>query len=192
VYYAAAEYIHDYSEIGGVGDWRFDPAIGRHVFLGGGCHAVDLMRWFLDDLDTVSAQGSHFAVPHLPRGDTLLACYKTVSGRIGRTLVAGGAKRPYGVHLEIYGTEGTAVASNVEAEARVWLKRLEGPADRWIALPAQVSSHPVADQMRQFLACLRGECEPLVSGLEGAKTVAAALGGIRAAESGRVESAALD
>jgi len=189
LYYVAAEYLHDYSEIGGVGDWRFDPQVGRHVFLGGGCHAVDLMRWFLDDLDTVSAQANHFAVPHLPRDDTLAACYKTVSGRIGRALVAGGARRPYGIHLQLYGTEGTALASNVEAEARVWLKRIEGLGDRWITLPTAVASHPVADQMRHFIACICSGREPLVSGLEGARTVAAALAGIRAAESGQPQPA---
>jgi len=190
IYYVGAEYIHDYTEIGGVGDWRFDPRIGRHVFLGGGCHAVDLMRWFLDDLETASAQASHLAVPHLPRADTLLACYGTASGQIGRTLVAGGAKRPYGIHLEIYGTEGTALASNVEAEARVWLKRIEGLGDRWITLPTAVASHPVADQMRHFAAAALGNREPLVSGTEGAKTVAAALAGVKAAETNEVVSAA--
>ena len=42
LYYVESEYAHDYTDIRG---WRTDPEMKRHPVTGGGCHAVDLIRW---------------------------------------------------------------------------------------------------------------------------------------------------
>ena len=49
VYYMESEYAHDYFKI--LHAWRADP--NRHGVIGGGCHAVDLLRWFGGDVKEV-------------------------------------------------------------------------------------------------------------------------------------------
>ena len=41
--FVESEYAHDYSHIYAAGSWRSDPV--RNGVVGGGCHAVDLLRW---------------------------------------------------------------------------------------------------------------------------------------------------
>jgi predicted dehydrogenase len=181
VYYVGTEYQHDYSKVGGA--WRFDPRVGRHVYLGGGCHAVDLMRFFLGEVTEVMAMGNHFSCPQMPNDDCVLATYRTAAGHIGKVLVAGGAKRPYAITLAVYGTLGSALASNVSREAQVWLSRFEGMGDRWMTIPAGVESHPVRAQMSHFLTCIRDDLEPLINGEDGMHTVAAALAAVESTAS---------
>jgi predicted dehydrogenase len=184
VYYVGAEYQHDYSKVGG--PWRFDPRVGRHVYLGGGCHAVDLMRYFLGEVTEVMAMGNHFACPQMPNDDCVAAIYRTAAGHIGRVLVAGGAKRPYALNLAIYGTRGSALASNVSSEAQVWLSRMEEMGDRWMTIPAGVESHPVRTQMSHFVGCIRDDLEPLINGEDGMRTVAAAVAAVESTHSGQL------
>ena len=55
VYFAESEYAHDYMYL--VDNWRADPL--RHGVIGGGCHAVDLLRWLVGDPTEVFAYGTH-------------------------------------------------------------------------------------------------------------------------------------
>ena len=45
LFYVESEYAHDYSHVRGYNNWRVDPR--RHGFIGGGCHAVDMLRWIV-------------------------------------------------------------------------------------------------------------------------------------------------
>ena len=184
VYYVGTEYQHDYSKVGG--PWRFDPRVGRHVYLGGGCHAVDLMRHFMGEVTEVMAMGNHFSCPQMPNDDCVTAIYRTVAGHIGKVFVAGGAKRPYALTLAIYGTRGTALASNISPEAQVWLSRVEEIGNRWMTIPAGVESHPVRAQMEHFLGCIRDDLEPLINGEDGMRTVAAAVAAVESTRSGQL------
>ena len=55
-YFVESEYAHDYVKILTEGNWRTDP--DRNGMVGGGCHAVDLVRWFLGDPEEVFASHS--------------------------------------------------------------------------------------------------------------------------------------
>jgi len=184
VYYVGTEYQHDYSKVGG--PWRFDPRVGRHVYLGGGCHAVDLMRFFLGEVTEVMAMGNHFSVPQMPNDDCVMAVYRTAAGHIGKVFVAGGAKRPYALTLAVYGTRGSALASNVSPEAQIWLSRFEEARERWMTIPAGVESHPVRTQMEHFLSCIRDDLEPLINGEDGMRTVAAAIAAVESTSSAQL------
>ena len=184
LYHVSSTYEHDYARVGGA--WRFDPKLARHVFLGGGCHSVDLMRHFLGEVNRAVAVGSHKALPQMPRDDTVAALYSTPAGQIGHVFVGGGARRPYVLSLALYGTKGTALATNVDSEARLWTTdMLDTLGDRWLTIPAPLDNHPVGTQMRHFLECVRTGAQPLVTGEDGMRTVAAALAAIEASETGK-------
>ena len=48
--FVESEYAHDYSGIYAKETWRSDPV--RNGVVGGGCHAVDLLRWIAGLVDT--------------------------------------------------------------------------------------------------------------------------------------------
>jgi len=184
LYYVSSSYEHDYARVGGA--WRFDPKLARHVFLGGGCHAVDLVRYFLGDFERVVAAATHIALPQMPLDDTVAALYSTAQNQIGQVFVGGGARRPYNLSLALYGTKGTALATNVDAEARIWTTDMQEPlGDRWMTIPAPIDNHPTRTQLQHFIDCLRAGQEPLVTGEEGMRTVAAALAAIEASVTGQ-------
>jgi predicted dehydrogenase len=185
IYYVGADYQHDYERLGG---WRFDPRISRHLFLGGGCHAVDLARWFTTDLTQVSAAGNHIALPQLPNDDCTIAMYRSRTSQLARVFVSGGCKRPYQIGLEVYGTRGTAVATNVDPTYRIWHADLSAGAPGWLTTPVRASdNHPFGRQLAHFAQCLKNDTSFIVDGVEGMKTVAAALAVIEGSRSGETQ-----
>ena len=48
LFFVESEYAHHYGKARGYDDWRVDP--DRHAVIGGGCHAIDLLRWIAGDL----------------------------------------------------------------------------------------------------------------------------------------------
>lgn len=177
IFYVGTDYQHDYAKIGG---WRFDPKLARHVFLGGGCHAVDLMRWFLSDISTVTAVANRKALLQSPTDDCIVACYTTVEDQLGRVFVSSGCHRPYNIGLEVYGTRGTVLATNVDTEARLWLEKVEGLGKKWMTVPTWIDNHPAYTQLEHFISCIEHDQTPLIDGREGMHTVQAALAAIHA------------
>jgi predicted dehydrogenase len=177
IFYVGTDYQHDYAKIGG---WRFDPKLARHVFLGGGCHAVDLMRWFLKDISTVTAVANRKALLQSPTDDCIVACYTTVENQLGRVFVSSGCHRPYNIGLEVYGTRGTVLATNVDTEARLWLEKVEGLGRKWMTVPTWIDNHPAYTQLEHFINCIEHDQTPLIDGREGMQTVRAALAAIHA------------
>ena len=57
IYYVESEYAHDYQDILSENGWRSDP--DRNGVVGGGCHAVDLLRWIAGDPIEVTAYANH-------------------------------------------------------------------------------------------------------------------------------------
>ena len=57
LYFVESEYAHDYGVAPGANNWRVDPR--REPMIGGGCHAVDLLRWIAGDPEEVMAYGVH-------------------------------------------------------------------------------------------------------------------------------------
>lgn len=182
IYYVGSSYEHDYGRLKRPAAWRFDPKYARHQFLGGGCHAVDLLRLFLPDIRKVAAVSNHFSLPESPKDDCILALYRAGNGAAGRVQVTAGCKRPYEIALQVYGTTGTFVADNVSDRMRYWTLRVPGLEDRWMEVPVNVNNHPFDAQLAHLVAAITGEVEPLIPGEEGMRTVALALASIEAAQ----------
>ena len=56
LFFAESEYAHDYLHVTGFGDWRKNK---RDPVIGGGCHAIDLLRWICGEVKEVCAYGNH-------------------------------------------------------------------------------------------------------------------------------------
>ena len=72
LFFVESEYAHDYSKIPGTfSNWRLDPL--RHGFLGGGCHAVDLVRWIAGNPYEVAAFANKKMLTDWPTDDCTIA-----------------------------------------------------------------------------------------------------------------------
>lgn len=184
VYYVGTDYQHDYSPMRGT--WRFDPALARSLFLGGGCHAVDLARSVLGEVVEVSAMATHLGLPDLPTDDTIIASYATAAGQLSRVFVSGSSKRPYRIGLEVYGTRGSVVATNVDDTVRLYREDQRALGEQWASIRVEDrQDHPFARQMDAFIEAVRaGERMP-IDGRAGMATVAASLAAIDAARTGQ-------
>ncbi|MBR6939805.1 MAG: Gfo/Idh/MocA family oxidoreductase [Clostridia bacterium] len=100
VYFAESEYAHDYMDL--VDTWRSDP--DRHGVIGGGCHAVDLLRWLVGDPEEVFAYGMHKLLPSVEYDDATIAVMKFGDNKAGKVFVSTGCKRDYTMRTVIYGT----------------------------------------------------------------------------------------
>ena len=105
LYFVESEYAHDYMNIvKNENIWRADPQ--RHGVIGGGCHAVDLLRWLAGDPVEVFAYGTHKLLPTVPYDDATCALLKFDEELMGKVFVSTGCKRDYTMRTCIYGTKG--------------------------------------------------------------------------------------
>jgi len=83
LYFIESEYAHDYMKL--CDDWRADPK--RHGVIGGGCHAVDLIRWLAGDPVEVFAYGTHKLLPMVDYDDATIAIMKFDDNFAGKVFV---------------------------------------------------------------------------------------------------------
>jgi UDP-N-acetylglucosamine 3-dehydrogenase len=178
IFYVGTDYQHnDMTKIEG---WRFDPKRARHVFAGDGCHAVDLMRWFLSDISDVTAVANRKALLQSSTDDCIVACYTTITNQLGRVFVSNGCHRPYNIGLEVYGTRGTVRATNVDTQAQLWLEKVKGLGKQWMTIPTLIDNYPTYTQWEHFISSIENDQTPLIDGREGMLTMRAALAAIHA------------
>ena len=187
LFFVESEYAHNYTQARGVGDWRVDPR--RHPFIGGACHAVDLVRWVAGNVAEVFAFANHVAMPAWPVDDCTIACLRFESGVVGKVFCSIGCRRPYTMRSLFYGTEGTIVCDNTSPqiqlfstthpEAREAAERME-----FLSLPVDIASHNVAHEVAELVAALDAGRPVATDALEGARTVATCVAAVESAATG--------
>lgn len=176
-----SEYAHNYQDARGVGDWRVRPE--RHPFIGGACHAVDLVRWIAGNVDEVHAYSNHFVLKDWPVDDCTVANLRFESGIIGSVMCSIGCKRPYTMRSCFYGDKGTIISSNTSPAIQVYSAEYPTRLDFW-EIPVDLSSHNVASEVAELVDhILSGQ--PLSTDVrEGARTVATCLAAVESAKTG--------
>ena len=180
--FVESEYAHNYSVARGHNDWRVDPR--RHAFIGGGCHAVDLLRWIAGDPAEVCAYANHKSLTDWPVDDTTVAIYRFPNNVIGKVFVSIGCKRDYTMRSVFYGTKGTIICDNTSPTITLF----EGEAHKEYkvpkTLPVEVNNHNISAEIDLFTEALLQGGEMPVSSLEGARTVAACCATVESARTG--------
>ena len=181
--FVESEYAHNYGVARGYNDWRVDPR--RHGFIGGGCHAVDLLRWIAGDPTEVTALSNHKILTDWPVDDTSIAIYKFPNNVMGKVFVSIGCRRNYTMRSVFYGTKGTIICDNTSPTITLFLD--DGTPGSYTAaqeLPVNVNNHNVTAEIDQFVnALVTGKPMP-VSSMEGASTVAVCIASVESAKSG--------
>lgn len=198
IYYMETEYAHDYATILREWDpsmkedmnklasmWRSDPA--RHGVVGGGCHAVDLIRWFCGDPVEVSAYGTHRLLPQVTYDDATVAILKFSDQLMGKVFVSTGCKRPYTRLTCIYGTKGTLVCDSTKGEIQVFTVGEDGVRvnETPELVTVTVKDHNAVDEFKKFAQHIENDEIVEMDADLGARTVEVCLSIVRSAETGK-------
>ncbi len=188
-----SEYAHDYTHVEGHGGWRIDPARPRYPFLGGACHAVDLVRWVGGQPTQAFAFSNRLSLKDWPVDDCYAAVFKFDSGAIGKVICSVGCKRDYTMRSVFWGTKGTVICDNRRDFIEVFI---EGGDDRMPGgvttgqtvpthVPVGIQVKAVEAENRAFISAIRGDAENAMDAREGARTVAACLAAIESSQTGQ-------
>lgn len=179
LFFAESEYAHDYSKLGA--SWRFDPKSPRHGLIGGGCHAVDLLRWLCGNPIQVFGYSNRKVLKDWPTDDAVIAVMDMPNDVKAKIFCSIGCKRRYTMRTVLYGTQGTIICDNASNSISIFKNSInnDGVEDYLakpskeieIKLPIAVSDHNFAAEVTDFANCILTNTAPKLSGAEGASTV---------------------
>jgi len=112
-------------------EWMVDPVKGGGgAWIDEGAHGIDLLRWLVGDIAEISAMTANRHKPGLDVEDVALATVRYASGALGEIGTVWSLSADIGMrnHLEIYGTDGTALMRATDPFPRVEVYRSKDPA----------------------------------------------------------------
>lgn len=170
--FAEAHYVHDMRTVMDRTSWRHENP--QDWLYGGGCHPIDLLRWFFGDVEEVFAYASCSRMDDRypeDKHDNFLINLRFRSGVIARVLAVFGLVEPSlpMLGLSVFGDKGSFVND------KLVLDKIEGQP----VMPMEfrhVAGHggEVLRYMRHFEDCLREDRRPLIDEVAGAKVIATA------------------
>lgn len=185
LFFVESEYAHHYEKARGTDDWRVDPR--RHAVIGGGCHAVDLLRWVAGNPTEVTAYANHKSLLDWPVDDCTVAILRFPNNVIGKVFCSIGCRRPYTMRSVFYGTRGTVLCDNKSPAIQVCRHGLD-PLHTFVDLPVDIAHHNINHEVREFIDAIHAGRKPEVDALEGARTVAVASAIVESARTGKPET----
>lgn len=185
LFFVESEYAHDYAHIQGKGNWRLDPL--RHGFLGGGCHAVDLLLWIAGRPNEVTAYSNKKMLKEWPTDDCTIAIMKFPNDVIGKVFVSTGCKRNYTMRSVFYGSKGTIITDNTSPNMQVFKTDASCSYTTPMLYPIHINNHNASGEISDFANRILNKLPIATTTEEGAATVFAALAAIRSAKTGLPE-----
>lgn len=184
--FVESEYAHSYAKSRGYDDWRVNPE--REGVIGGGCHAIDLLRWIAGDPTEVQAYSNHKYLTDWPVNDSTIAIYKFPNNVIGKVFCSIGVNRDYTMRTCIYGTEGTLIFDSRTTEMYLYQSKNINPDGPGFAkaqvLPCDPMGHNMTAEISDFVDAILSDRPNPISSLEGASTVAVCRATVEAAKKG--------
>lgn len=172
--FVESEYAHDYEKIlTGVHSWRQDPL--RYGVVGGGCHAVDLLRWIAGNPELISAFGTHKTFKNITAiDDTHVAVMRFPNEVIGKVFCSISCRRTYTMRSVFYGTKGTIITDNTSPELTLFRMNEDGVS---VAeqVPVEVNNHNMYGEFAEFYDIIVNDKPVRTTAMEGANTIAACL-----------------
>ncbi|ADY51709.1 oxidoreductase domain protein [Pseudopedobacter saltans DSM 12145] len=162
------------------GTWAFD---GGGALMNQGIHAVDVLQWYMGEVESVQAMTGNFRHEEIEVEDTVVAILRFKNGALG-TIECSTALYPgFLKRIEITGTEGSAVIEdaditkwefmNADANAYYAVKAKDESKDAngGVSNPMAISSLGHQLQITDFINALNASAKPFIDGEEGRKSV---------------------
>jgi predicted dehydrogenase len=154
VNYAEVDYLHAITPAYNCYPWSVKRETGGSILQVGGCHAVDGLRWFIDDecVEVVALSGRYRQDFEQDTTVTFLA--KFASGSMGKVTCSYDVVSPYIYNVEVFGSKGSVINN------RVWAKQAFPGQEDWITIPTttpdsgDVSHHPFPEEVDHFVDCI--------------------------------------
>ncbi|NLD88642.1 MAG: Gfo/Idh/MocA family oxidoreductase [Clostridiales bacterium] len=185
LFFVESEYAHDYSKIPGkFSNWRLDPL--RHGFLGGGCHAVDLVRWIAGNPYEIAAFANKKMLTTWPTDDCTIAIMKFPNDVIGKVFVSIGCKRNYTMRSVFYGSKGTIIVDNTNPTMQVFKTESDCGFTVPMLYPIALNNHNTKGEIAAFTDVILNGTPLEMDAVQGACTVKAALAAVESSKTGQV------
>ncbi len=176
LFMAESHYVHDLRPVYARSPWRVQ--MPQDLILGGGCHPIDLLRWFMGDIDEVHCYGLRSGVaPEYPKEDNFVINVRFKSGKIGRVAAFLGLTEPPGVptnELTVYGTRGTIIDGRKRVAPEGYLPDRAYNVEFPTAL-SQGHGQEMVVMMQHMAECVLDGRRPWVGVREGARVVSTGL-----------------
>jgi predicted dehydrogenase len=186
IFYFEGTYAHDYEYLDAA--WRRYPVKLRHGIIGGGCHAIELLRWMIGNPTNVTAFANKKVLTDWPVDDTTMAIMQLPNGAVGKIFCSIGGKKPNMLPISIFGTRGTAVVHNSNSgEIHLYRHVLADNGQHMYPetlIKVEALDHNVAAEIKEMVDCIVNDKRPECDVYEGAKTVAIGLAAIESSANG--------
>ena len=186
LYLAESHYIHDLRPVYDYSPWRLQ--MPQDLILGGGCHPIDLLRWFMGDIEEVHCYGQRSGLaPDYPQEDNFVINVRFASGRIGRVAAFLGVVEPPEVamnELTVYGTRGVIRNARKRVDGAGYLPARSSEVTFSSKLPLGHHQEMLV-MMAHMAECIRHGQTPWVGVRDGARVVATGLACWESLRSGR-------
>ena len=176
--YIESDYIHDLRFQRFLEKWKLTEEV---PMLGGGAHALDLIRWLAKDacgdIEEVTAMSHHISYEEMAADTSIATIYRFGSGAIGKvaTLYGSPTPRPFGFNLSVYGTKGSVVREKL---------CLDGMGEESMHIP-DILYDPTFDfapEISHFVDCIKkGITKTRITPEDAAMSVLGAIAGTQAA-----------
>lgn len=181
IIFAEAHYVHDARGFFPFTPWRLQAP--QDLMFGGASHPIDLLRWFLGDVEEVHAYGRKGNLtPQYPYEDNYLINLKFKNGAIARVLAAYGLVEPPMpmMGLGLYGAKASLRADFTDQQAgrlKLVYDKLDGHPVADMVFPPEKEGtlghgQGVMRYLRHFEQCLNEDLIPSPSVRDGAKSIA--------------------
>jgi predicted dehydrogenase len=165
LHYGEVDYYHGIGPWYNQYKWNIKKDEGGSSLLTAGCHALDLLLWYMDgEVEEVTSYSNKSKSPHFTPYEydtTSVTLLKFKNGRIGKVASVIDALQPYYFHIHLAGSEGSLL------DDQFYSSKIKGSTkDRWsrIAAPlidsGDVDDHPYQPQFQSFVESI-GKNEPM-------------------------------
>ncbi|OGG46054.1 MAG: hypothetical protein A3F84_01920 [Candidatus Handelsmanbacteria bacterium RIFCSPLOWO2_12_FULL_64_10] len=199
ILFVQTSYLHDMRPVFAKTPWRITE---KDFLVGSMCHPIDALRWFLGDVEEVSAYARKSPLlPGHPRESLFSLNLKFKNGAIGHALGLYGIVHPPKPMNEItvYGTKGSVSSDHgdfMEGHMSAVFDKLEGKPKLSVTYPPSSQGSyghliSVMNYMKHFEACLAEDSEPSPNAEDAFKSLSISVAGwesIRGGKPVRVDS----
>lgn len=181
VFCTEAQYVHGCHANLPEDNWRkVNP---RPATACGGCHAIDIVRYFMGDPEEVFAYGNRFCRTDWVVEDCSETLMHYADGRIGKVLTTLGCVAEYSMRTVIYGTKGTITVNNTSSIVQYFTIE----SGRTLETEIPVFTHNCLAEINEICAEVLHGIKARHEGIEGARTLLVCNAAIRSIHSGMTE-----
>ncbi|MDA1313558.1 MAG: Gfo/Idh/MocA family oxidoreductase [Acidobacteria bacterium] len=187
LFYAEVDYMHAIDVRNRLHRWHNKKELGGGALLAAGCHAVDGLRWFMqDEAVEVSAYSARSKKNPL-RFDfdpNIVAMVKFAGGAVGKVACSLEAQMPYVYRVMLFGDQGTI------RDNQLFTTNWPGQKD-WAEIPTvlpssgDVTHHPFQGELDHFVDCIQQGKESHCNVADAVKTHEICIAADRSAATGK-------